>query len=32
MGASQKTMPDAQIPVMIMTPEIETLLIDKPKC
>lgn len=30
-GASQKTMPDAQIPVMIMTPSVETLLIDKPK-
>lgn len=31
MGASQKTLPDAQIPVMIMTPSISCLQLNKPK-
>ena len=30
-GASQKTMPEAQIPIMIMTPNKSCILLDKPK-
>jgi hypothetical protein len=31
MGASQKTMPDAQIPIMIMTPEVAGSDSEKPQ-